>query len=228
MILPQIQGNTGISKNSFYFGCDTVYFEQYGKVLANSLTVHAPWANVHCHIFNPTDQQLTWCRHKDISVSYEYIDNNIREPNTYFACVRFIRIPEIFQPKTRIISLDCDSVAIRTLSENQFITDTKSTKVFWRTKGSRSLASTVIFGPDNIRIEYANRLRLGFDDDSYKWFFDQDILDDMVSKDEFGITTDVTWGSTYLKKKDSCIWTGKGDKKFTEEFQKLLEQYRNL
>ena len=50
----------------------------------------------------------------------------------------------------------------------------------------------------------------------------------MVSKDEFGITTDVTWGSTYLKKKDSCIWTGKGDKKFTEEFQKLLEQYRNL
>jgi hypothetical protein len=45
---------------------------------------------------------------------------------------------------------------------------------------------------------------------------------------DLGITTDITWGSTSLKKKEGLIWTGKGDKKFSKEFQDLLEQYRNL
>ena len=105
---------------------------------------------------------------------------------------------------------------------------TKSTKVFWRTKGNKSLASTVLFGPDNVRVEYAKKLLTAFEDDSYKWFLDQDVMDEMISKNEFGITTDITWGSTSLKKKEGLIWTGKGDKKFSKEFQDLLEQYRNL
>jgi hypothetical protein len=228
MKLPQIQGDLGITKNSFYFGCDSLYFTKYGTVLANSLRIHAPWANIHCHIFNPTDEQLNWCKRKNLSVSYEFIDSTIREPNTYYACVRFIRVLEIFDPTAKIISLDCDSIAIHPLPEQKFIEDTKSTKVFWRTKGNKSLASTVLFGPDNVRVEYAKKLLTAFEDDSYKWFLDQDVMDEMISKNEFGITTDITWGSTSLKKKEGLIWTGKGDKKFSKEFQDLLEQYRNL
>lgn len=228
MKLPQIQGDIGITKNSFYFGCDSSYFTQYGMVLANSLRVNAPWANIHCHIFNPTNEQLDWCKQKKVTVSYEFIDTNIREPHTYYACVRFIRVPEIFDPSAKIISLDCDSVAIRALSEQKFIQDTITTKVFWRTKGNKSLASTVLFGPDNVRVDYANRLLTAFEDDSYKWFLDQDVMDEMIGKNKFGITTDVTWGGTSLKKKECLIWTGKGDKKFSKEFQDLLEQYRNI
>lgn len=228
MKLPHIQGDIGIIKNSFYFGCDSIYFTKYGVALANSLRMHAPWANIHCHIFNPTDEQLNWCSQKNLSVSYEFIDSTIREPHTYYACVRFIRVLEIFEATAKIISLDCDSIAIHPLSEQKFIEDTKSTKVFWRTKGSKSLASTVLFGPDNVRIEYAKRLLTAFEDDSYKWFLDQDIMDEMISKNEFDVTTDVTWGSTSFKKKEALIWTGKGDKKFSKEFQELLEQYRVL
>ena len=228
MKLPQIQGDLGITKNSFYFGCDSLYFTKYGMVLANSLRIHAPWANIHCHIFNPTDEQLNWCKQKNLSVSYEFIDSTIRELNTYYACVRFIRVLEIFDSTAKIISLDCDSIAIHPLPEQKFIKDTQSTKVFWRTKGNKSLASTVLFGPDNVRVEYAKKLLTAFKNDSYKWFLDQNVMDEMISKNEFGITTDVTWGSTSLKKKEGLIWTGKGDKKFSKEFQDLLEQYRNL
>jgi hypothetical protein len=228
MKLPQIQGNINITKNSFYFGCDSLYFTKYGTGLANSLKVHAPWANIHCHIFNPTGEQLEWCKQKNISVSYEFIETNIRESNTYYACVRFIRIPEIFHPNTKIISLDCDSIVVGELSEKKFIEDTAATKVFWRTKGNKSLASTVLIGPDNVRLDYANRLRVAFENDTYKWFLDQDIMDEMISQHKFGITTDVTWGTTSLKKNNGLIWTGKGDKKFSAEFQNLLEHYRNL
>jgi hypothetical protein len=228
MKLPQIQGDVSIVKNSFYFGCDSSYFTKYGIVLANSLQIHAPWANIHCHIFNPTTEQLEWCKQKKITVSYEFIDTNIREPNTYFACVRFIRVPEIFLPNTRIISLDCDSIAMNKLSENKFIEDTDSTKVFWRSKSNKALASTVIFGPDNIRVEYANKLRTAFENDSYKWFLDQDILDEMIRQNAFGTTTEVTWGTAAWKKNNGLIWTGKGDRKFSEDFQRLSEYYRNL
>ena len=227
MILPKIQGTVDIADNSFYFGCDTLYFEKYGKSLANSLKIHAPWANIHCHIFNPSTEQLEWCNKKRISVSYEFVDITIREPSTYYACVRFIRVPEIFQPSTRIISLDCDSIAIADLPKHQFISDTDTTKVFWRTKGGKSLASTVLFGPDNVRVVYANLLQKSFEDDSYKWFLDQDVMDKMISQKSFGIFTDTTWGTTAPKKKSALIWTGKGDRKLSKEFQDMLQRYKD-
>jgi len=227
MILPSIQGNINISGNFFYFGCDLAYFDLYGKVLANSLKVNAPWARIHCHLFNPTDEQLAWCINKNVSVSCEYIDNSIKEIKTYYACVRFIRIPEIFHPSAKIISLDCDSVAISYLSEEKFVNDTMSTKVFYRTKGGKALASTVLFGPDDTRNKYAAELKQYFDKDTYKWFLDQDVMDEMINKKEFGTITDTYWGTTAPKKKTGCIWTGKGDKKFEKEFQLLLDKYRD-
>lgn len=227
MQLPQIQGDTNIANNSFYFGCDTLYFEEYGKVLANSLKIHAPWANIHCHIFNPTAEQLDWCKTKGMTVSYEHIDTTIREPNTYYACVRFIRVPEIFQATTRVIALDCDSIAIANLPKDRFISDTETTKVFWRTKGNKSLASTVLFGPDEVRSVYANQLRTSFEDDSYKWFLDQDVMDQMISENAFGITTDTTWGTTAPTKKAGLIWTGKGDRKLSKDFQDMLQRYKD-
>lgn len=226
MILPDIYGNKSLQGKFFYFGCDTKYFEEYGKILANSLKIHAPWAVTHCHIFNPTSEQLDWCKAKGVSVSYEYIDPNIREANTYYACVRFIRIPEIFDASARIIALDCDSVAVEDLPEMQFTLDTSSTKVFWRTKGNKSLASTVLFGPDNTRTEYAEELKKSFADDSYKWFLDQDVMDKMISENRFGTTTDTTWGTTAPTKKKGLIWTGKGEKKLSQEFQNMLERYK--
>jgi hypothetical protein len=226
MILPTISGDKNLVGNFFFFGCDLLYFNEYGKVLVNSLKFHAPWANIHCHIFNPTEDQIIWCKNKKISVSYEFVDPNIDEIKTYYACVRFIRIPEIFKDESRIISLDCDSIAISNLSEEKFIQDTNTTKVFWRSKGNHSLASTVLFGNDSVRHTYATKLKKYFEEDNYKWFLDQDVMDQMISNGEFGTTEDVYWGTTSLKKKKGAIWTGKGDKKFVSEFQKLLKMYR--
>ncbi len=226
MEFPQIQGKIGLEGNFFYFGCDRVYFDNYGKPLINSLKKNASWANIHCHIFNPSEDQLKWCDSKDISVSYEYIENSISEIKTYYACVRFIRVPEIFKDSARIISLDCDSIATAPLSEIKFLQDTNNTKVFWRTKGNKSLASLVIFGLDNLRHDYSIRLKEYFKNDTFKWFLDQEILDEMISKNQFGITTDVYWGSPG-KKKNSLIWSGKGNKKFASEFQNLIDLYRD-
>jgi hypothetical protein len=224
MILPVIQGDVGISKNSFYFGCDRVYFNTYGKPLINSIKKFAPWANIHAHIFNPLPEQIVYCKNIGISCSYEYVDQTINEINTYYACVRFIRIPEIFNFNTRIISFDCDGIAVKELPQQLFLEETNVSKITWRAKHQRSLASTVFFGPDDFRIRYADKLKSYFEEDKYYWFLDQDVMDIMVKANEIGYTETSTWGNHKMRS-DTLIWTGKGDTKFNQNFLDHLKLY---
>ena len=224
MILPTILGDTNVDHDSLYFGCDAVYFKQFGVPLINSLKEHAPWANIHVHIFNPEPQQLVWCKDNSVTVSYEIVDTSIKELNTYYACVRFIRIPEIFNNNTRIISLDCDGIAIRTISKDKFLEDTNLSKVLWREKQQKSLASSVFFGPDNFRFRYADKLKSYFDNDSYGWYLDQNIMDQMIANREVEITTSAAWG-WHKAKGTVMILSAKGNTKNEPAFQELVKKY---
>ena len=85
MILPNLSITQKLSGKFFYFAADTKYFELYGKALALSLLRHAPWANVHVHLYNPTIEQKTWCEIRNISFSVEIIDVAAKEFNTLCA-----------------------------------------------------------------------------------------------------------------------------------------------
>lgn len=225
MILPHIQGNVNIQKDSLFFGCDSYYFNQYGISLINSLKEQAPWANIHSHIFNPTNDQLLWCTSNKVSCSYEVIESSTRELTTYYACVRFIRIPEIFDKSTRVISIDCDGIAIRPISQEKFLQDTTVSKVLWREKQQKSLASSVFFGADNFRIQYADILKSYFENDTYSWYLDQNVMDNMIKNQLVETTTDISWG-WYKTKSQVLIWTGKGNTKEESSFQHLLKKYK--
>lgn len=225
MILPKIEGHTNITYDGFYFAADSVYLDLYGKALVMSLKDHAPWSNIHVHIFNPSADQLAWCVSNNITYTYETVDTSIDELRTYYACVRFIRVPEIFNNTTRIISLDCDGIVIKTVTKEMFDADTVVSKVLWREKHQMSLASSVFYGPDTFRIKYANKLKTYFENDSFKWFLDQNIMDEMLKDQEVLATTNRNWGNSKIKK-DTLIWTAKGDKKLNKEFQDLLEKYK--
>jgi hypothetical protein len=226
VILPTILGDTNVDHDSLYFGCDAVYFKQFGVPLINSLKEHAPWANIHVHIFNPESQQLVWCKDNSITVSYEIVDTSIKELNTYYACVRFIRIPEIFNNNTRIISLDCDGIAIQPISKDKFLEDTNLSKVLWREKQQKSLASSVFFGPDDFRFRYADKLKSYFDNDSYGWYLDQNIMDQMIANQEVEITTDNAWG-WHKAKGAVMILSAKGSTKNELAFQELVKKYNS-
>jgi len=223
MILPKIQGNLNISKNSFFIGSDSIYMELYTKFLALSLKKYAPWANIHLHIFNPTLEQIQWCIKNTITCTYEYVKLE-KEPNTYYACVRFIRIPEIFKNDTRIITLDADGIAIKDIDEKIFMDFTNHSAVMWREKQKTSLASSVFFGNDSFRFLYSDRLTYYFKNDSFNWFLDQNILDQLIKLEHVKTTISNIWGNPKIGK-NTLIWTAKGEKKFNLEFQKLQKQY---
>ena len=161
MILPSLNVPSRLVGNFFYFAADSNYFDLYGKALALSLLQHAPWANVHVHLYNPTNEQLEWCSQKNVSYTDELIDINNKEFNTLCACIRFIRIPEIFDPSANIISFDCDVIANKTIPLTKFLEATDLSKITIR-KGGKSLASAISFGPDDFRNTYSTRLYESF------------------------------------------------------------------
>lgn len=226
MKLPPILGQTNISGNSFFFGADSIYFEQFGKSLAKSLRKYAGWANVHIHLFNPTDAQIIWCQKNQFTASYEFVSEDCKDLRTYYACVRFIRIPEIFKSDARIISIDCDGVAIKLISKDKFLKDTEKSAVLWRSKNQTSLASSVFFGVDDFRVKLAKRLIPYFENDSFKWFLDQIIMDEMIREKEVSIVEFRDWGNPKIGV-NTLIWTVKGDRKNDPEFQKLITLYRD-
>lgn len=221
MILPNILGNTNISQNSFYFGADSIYFEQFGKPLAKSLRKNAGWANIHVHLYNPNDEQIKWCETHQLTASYEYVPKNCKDLRTYYACVRFIRIPEIFKLDSRLISLDCDGVAVKLITEDKFLKDTEKSAVLWRSKNQRVLASSIFFGADEFRVNLANRLTPYFEKDTFDWFLDQTVMEEMMRKNEVSAVEFRDWGNTKIKV-DTLIWTVKGDRKNDPKFQKLI------
>ena len=226
MILKNLSIDTKLIGNYFYFAADTIYFDLYGKALALSLLRHAPWAKIHVHLYNSSDEQRDWCNIKGISLTEENIEIAHPEFRTLCACIRFIRVAEIFDASARIISFDCDVIANNPIPRELFIKETEESGVTIR-KGGKSLASSIAFGLDDFRDEYRQRLLDQFEKDNIYWFLDQDVLDKMKSENKIR-PLGTNWNSTKMTP-DRMIWTAKGTLKNDKtQYVDLLTYYNSL
>lgn len=73
MIIPPIQGNFNLQNFFIYTACDKKYFDDFGKILINSIKKNSNLP-IHIHLFNPSSDQLDFCRLNDISITYESVD----------------------------------------------------------------------------------------------------------------------------------------------------------
>lgn len=226
MILDNLKIENKLNGNFFYFAADSKYLDLYGKALALSLQEQAPWATIHIHIYNPTDEQKSWCKERNVSFSEEEVNINHPEFRTLCACLRFIRVPEIFNDYSRIISFDCDVLANNKIPKEKFLDSTNSSAVTIR-KGNKTLASAISFGLDNFRHEYSTRLKENFEKDNIYWFLDQHVLDQMNVEGKIK-QLNPEWTSTKMTP-DRMIWTAKGNRK-TEKVQyvDLLNYYNSI
>jgi hypothetical protein len=223
MNISPLDNQAKLSGNCFYFAADNIYFDLYGKALALSLLDRAPWSKIHVHFYNQTIEQKDWCERKNISYSNDIRDRDNPEFRTLCACIRFIRIPEIFEQSARIIAFDCDVIAKNIIPKEKFIEDTKVSKVTLR-KGNRSLASAITFGNDNFRNDFRDRLLKNFEIDNIYWFLDQDVLDEMLQEEKVA-TMRSDWGGTKMLD-GQMIWTAKGDRKISRaQYQQLIDYY---
>lgn len=79
MIIPPIQGNFNLEDFFIYAACDKKYFDEFGKILINSIRKNSN-LSIHLHLFNPTDDQLDFCRKNNVSTTYEMVDPSVFIP----------------------------------------------------------------------------------------------------------------------------------------------------
>jgi hypothetical protein len=74
MIIPPLQGK--LSQDSFfiYTACDTDYFDDFGKILINSINCNTN-EGIHVHLYNPRPDQLEHCdRISNVSYTWETVE----------------------------------------------------------------------------------------------------------------------------------------------------------
>ena len=76
MKLPPLLGNLDQSKFFVYAAADTVYFDLHARPLINSITANTPNHGVHIHIYNPTLDQIEFCRSRpNVTCTYETLED---------------------------------------------------------------------------------------------------------------------------------------------------------
>jgi hypothetical protein len=72
MIIPPLQGKLSCQNFFIYAACDQTYFDNFAKILINSIKANSS-DDIHIHIFNPRQDQIEFCQSKNISISYEEV-----------------------------------------------------------------------------------------------------------------------------------------------------------
>jgi hypothetical protein len=261
MILPPLLGNLDQDRFFVYAAADSVYFDLHARPLINSIIANTPEYGVHIHIYNPTPDQIAFCRDiPAITCSHETLDDtafqqaadywlvrtqfdNDRQRQmfkkgqklgreallnllrqTYYACVRFVRLAELLRPGQRCLSIDVDG-----LVRGQFMDQLGSEDfyLYAKPKDGTHLAGAILFNgtarTHDFLQEYAQRLCTSIGEDDLYWFLDQIILDQLVHKYHKGLLpmSYIDWAM----RDDSAIWSAKGPRKDLEVFKQEQRKY---
>ena len=71
MIIPPLQGKLSCQNFFIYTACDEKYFDDFAKILINSIQANST-DSIHLHLFNPRQDQIEFCQSKNVSLTYEY------------------------------------------------------------------------------------------------------------------------------------------------------------
>jgi hypothetical protein len=144
---------------------------------------------------------------------------------TYYACVRFVRLAELLRPGQRCLSIDVDG-----LVRGQFV-DQLGTQDFYlyeKPKDGTHLAGAILFNgtasSHDFLQEYAQRLRTSIEQDDLYWFLDQLVLDQLVPQYHKGLLpmSYIDWSM----RDDSTIWSAKGPRKELDVFKQEQGKYQ--
>lgn len=154
-------------------------------------------------------------------------DVNIRHRmmKTYFACVRFVRLAEIFDPGWQMFAMDVDAVVRAPLTSPGHDHDFYIHRILGRR--ARWLAGGIWLNAcsQNQRFldQYCAAILDHFQRDYVYWGIDQDVLEHCVPGHNHGALPD-----TYIDwhmRPASLVWTAKGTRKNSAEFVSERAQY---
>lgn len=147
-----------------------------------------------------------------------------RMQKTYYACVRFIRLAELFAT-TPVLCVDVDAVVRKSIPQLSTDHDFYIHQIIG--KKARFLAGGLYLNAtdptDQFLQQYATLLRSHIEKDYLYWGLDQDLLDPIVPHYNFAQLpiSYIDWDM----RDSSCIWTAKGTRKESAAFVIEKQKY---
>lgn len=256
MIIPPLQGTCTQDKPFIYAACDSKYFDEFGREFVNSIQQNTQFGiHIHLfnptqkqlefcqqkHV-SVTHEQVPFDAFSSISTNRldpkqlerthtamkKGRDQNIAERlrKTYYACVRFIRLQEVFKESTIVFAADIDAIVrqqIPTLDNayDFYVHHITGAKARFLAGG---LWLNPVTGSSKFLQDYASLLRTNIEQDYIYWGLDQDVLDPIMPKYNHGHLPIgyIDWNM----KEDSYVWTAKGKRKDLEIFKNELRKYQ--
>lgn len=177
----------------------------------------------------PTEHNEALKYKRTITAMSKSDDKNIQErmQRTYYACARFIRLAKLIKPEHCVLAIDSDAIVRKDIP---LLPATKDFYIHHITgKKARFLAGGMYFSGTTEGYEflqkYAELLELHIYKNSIHWGLDQDVLDVIVPKYNFGQLpiSYIDWNM----QKDSYIWTAKGTRKELDVFINEKKKYNS-
>ena len=255
MLLPPIHGTCTQQDFYIYAACDTQYFAEFGEAFVNSIQhntsagIHLHLFNpneaqvLKCHSLGTT---VTWESAPltlfesaaNTQLTPTHLDRTLnamlkggdrliieRMQKTYYACARFIRLQEIFNPAVTVLELDVDAVVRKNFPRLEENCDFYIHHISG--KKARFLAGGLYLNANSNSLqflaEYAKQLKFYIERDYIYWGLDQDLLDPIVPKynyEQLPINY-IDWNM----QPDSYVWTAKGVRKELEIFKSEKQKY---
>lgn len=148
-----------------------------------------------------------------------------RIQRTYFACARFIRLLELSNASTSALAIDIDAIVRKDIPQlpathDFYIHHITGNKARFLAGGIYLTGSSQGY---NFLSEYANVLKENIEKDNLHWGIDQDVLDHIVPKYNYGNLplAYIDWEML----PNSYIWTAKGKRKELEIFVNEQKKY---
>ena len=200
--------------------CDKAYYEKWGITFLKSLKFHVPWLSLHCHLVNVED--TTKLDYVDYTHEVTEFVNDDQKLG-YLQAVRFLAVANKFKNNESVITLDCDSLCLKSFSQEEFKTLFQKQYVLQHIKDFRWMAGFVTFSDNHFRQAYANEL-LKKPINEWPVGWDQTVMEQIAKQYKF-IPLDRKWISIGKHKNNSTFITFKGSQKYKEKYLEIYNDF---
>lgn len=200
-------------KYNIFLACDQTYYNDWCANCIVSIQKNIPWLSIHVLIVNPT----TVSEIPGVTYHYEQVDfPNDTCKIAYYQAVRFLRVADYFSPDEYVMTIDCDTLCVKSFTKHEFETITKDIHVQRHQKANRWMAGLVTYGiNNNFRNELKEKLSsIPLEKWSYGW--DQTVLNQLAIEFDYKKLEVGNWMS-FGKGKGKFL-TLKGGQKNSEKY----------
>lgn len=207
-----------------YAACDSKYFIDHAQAFVYS--ANDVRKDVHIHIVNPTEEALSLAVLLNattvVKTTFSFSDANLSQATpeqvrTFYACSRFMYLPQIVQTAKKVLCLDIDCYIMQEFhfdnraKAGYFPREPLPGTVGWEAAGTRVAAGVVYVADMGI----ANKIAKGIETVEMRWFADQIVLSNVFN--EIGDNNIIKFDERFMDwefKPGTTIWTGKGPRKY--------------